>query len=380
MNGSASTSPQRLFFLDWLRIAAFIVLVFFHVGMYYVSWDFHVKSPFAGRWLEPWMKLTELWRMLLLFMVSGVATAHMLKAGATGSLQRERSKQLLLPLLCGVVLVVPPQSYFEVVQKFGYAGSYLDFLGLYFTHYQGFCQNGHCLILPTWNHLWFLPYLWVYTLVLWVLVMLRPSLLESAARLVQPVLVGIGLMVLPIALIFLARMTLASRFPSTHALFGDWFNHAMYFGMFLVGAVFASAPVMWARLALWRWPALVVALVCWAVLVGLRPGGLSQHLVIASLQWLAVVAAFGFAQCLLNFDHPIRQRLTQAVFPVYILHQTVIIVLTQLLLPLHWVPLIEAPILVSATFLLSYAGYELVRRISFLKPWFGLRTHSLAAP
>ena len=53
MNGSASTSPQRLFFLDWLRIAAFIVLVFFHVGMYYVSWDFHVKSPFAGRWLEP---------------------------------------------------------------------------------------------------------------------------------------------------------------------------------------------------------------------------------------------------------------------------------------------------------------------------------------
>ncbi len=65
---------ERLFFLDWLHIIALMVLIAYHVGMYYVTWDFHVKSPFASHALEPWMKLTEPWRMSLLFMISGAAT------------------------------------------------------------------------------------------------------------------------------------------------------------------------------------------------------------------------------------------------------------------------------------------------------------------
>ena len=39
---------DRLYFLDWLRVAAFGLLVLYHVGMYYVSWDWHVKSPFSA--------------------------------------------------------------------------------------------------------------------------------------------------------------------------------------------------------------------------------------------------------------------------------------------------------------------------------------------
>ncbi len=60
----AARAP-RLFFLDWLRIIAFAVLVLYHTGMYYVTWPFHLKSPLASRALEPWMKLTEPWRMSL---------------------------------------------------------------------------------------------------------------------------------------------------------------------------------------------------------------------------------------------------------------------------------------------------------------------------
>jgi hypothetical protein len=39
--------PRR-YDLDWVRIGAFILLIFYHVGMYYVTWDFHVKSPHAS--------------------------------------------------------------------------------------------------------------------------------------------------------------------------------------------------------------------------------------------------------------------------------------------------------------------------------------------
>jgi glucans biosynthesis protein C len=156
-------------------------------------------------------------------------------------------------------------------------------------------------------------------------------------------------------------------------MWGDWFNHAMYFGMFVTGAVFATQSTMWHGLVKWRWPALVTALGCWAVLVGLRPSRPLEHLVIATMQWGALVAAIGFAQKLFNIDHPLRQRLTEAVFPVYIFHQTVLIVASQVMLPWQWAPAVEGPVLVAVTLGLSYAGYDAVRRFRVLRPWFGLR-------
>jgi glucans biosynthesis protein C len=320
------------------------------------------------------MLLSGPWRMDLLFMVSGAAAALMLKAGATGDVMRKRSKFLLLPLLCGMVLIVPPQSYLEVLQKFSYSGNYLDFLTLYFGGAKDFCQNGHCLILPTWNHLWFLPYLWLYTVLLWLIVRARPTALAAISRIAETLLAGARLAAVPIAVIFMVRITLFARYPSTHAMWGDWFNHAMYFGMFLTGAVFAAQPRLWHGLVKWRWLALLAALGCWVVLVGIRPSRPLEHLVIATMQWGALVAAFGFAHQLLNVDNPLRQGLTEAVFPVYIFHQTVIIVFSQIMLPWQWAPMIEGPVLVLITLGLSYLGYTLVRRVRLLRPWFGLRT------
>ena len=68
--------PRRVYWLDWLRIGAFGLLVLYHVGMYYVSWPFHVKSPHPVAGLEPWMRLVEPWRMSLIFLVSGMATGR----------------------------------------------------------------------------------------------------------------------------------------------------------------------------------------------------------------------------------------------------------------------------------------------------------------
>ena len=66
---------QRRHDLDWVRVSAFALLVLYHVGMYYVTWDWHVKSPAASDTLEPFMLLSSPWRLALLFLVSGAATA-----------------------------------------------------------------------------------------------------------------------------------------------------------------------------------------------------------------------------------------------------------------------------------------------------------------
>jgi hypothetical protein len=208
-----TTTPPRLFYLDWLRIGAFALLVLYHVGMFYVSWDWHVKSPAPSPLLEPLMRLSNPWRMSLLFLLSGAATVWMLQrrpASAPGLL-RERASRLHLPLATGMLLVVPPQPYFEVVQKTGYTGSYLDFLGLYFTAYGGFCRGSDCLVLPTWNHLWFLPYLFFYTAVLLLLRRALPAARLQAwadrlAALPWPLLglLALGAVVLVLAIIFLS--------------------------------------------------------------------------------------------------------------------------------------------------------------------------------
>lgn len=375
---ASEQATLRLYFLDWLRILAFGVLVLYHVGMYYVSWDFHVKSPFAGPGLEPWMKLSEPWRMSLLFMISGAATSTMLKSGSNLTFIRSRSARLLKPLLCGVLLIVPPQSYFEVIQKFDYSGDYADFLGLYYTGYKGFCENGRCLILPTWNHLWFLPYLWAYTVILGGALTMWPNTMPVASKFMDRALNGLGILLIPTAWLFLLRFTLFERHPPTHAWWNDGFNHALYWTVFLIGAVFATNNTLWARLTRWRWPALGLAVSSWAMLVWLHPVKPLEHAATASYQWCALVAAFGFANMHLNRDSRLRGHLTEVVFPVYVLHQTIMIVASQLILPLRITPVIEGPLLVLATFTLSYGGYLLIRRINILRPWFGLKKNTTA--
>ncbi len=376
-------SPDRLYYMDWLRILAFGLLVLYHVGMYYVRWGWHIKSPHSVIALEPWMRLVSPWRMDLLFLVSGVATAFMLRRrGASAGLLRQRASRLLWPLLFGVLVIVPPQSYLEVVQRFAYPGSYLDFMQLYLRGHGGFCRsNGACLILPTWNHLWYLPYLLVYTLLLWAWQRRWPTGLDRLATAATPVVHGAGLLAWPIVLLALTRWGLANRFPATHALVDDWFLHTQYILMFVAGAVLSRAPVLAERAQAMRWVALVGALLAWALLLmgSAHPVAAGRWTPVLSplihsvQQWCAIVAALGFARRHLNFDAPARRYLNDAVFPVYILHQTLTILLAHALLPRALAPGAEAPLLVLGTFGFSLLGYECVRRQRWLRPVFGLR-------
>jgi len=117
MNPADIDHRARLYFLDWVRIVAFFVLILYHVGMYYVTWGWHVKSPFASDTLESYMFLSSPWRLGLLFLVSGAASRFMLVKCSACAFMRQRSWRLLVPLLFGMLLIVPPQPYFEVIEK-----------------------------------------------------------------------------------------------------------------------------------------------------------------------------------------------------------------------------------------------------------------------
>ncbi len=378
---------QRRHDLDWVRVLAFGLLVFYHVGMYYVGWDWHVKSPHAGPALEPFMLLSSPWRLGLLFMVSGAASAFLFGKFPGGFLAA-RSWRLLVPLAFGMLVVVVPQAYYEVVEKLpgGYHDGYLAFWGRYLAADPNFCRDGDCLDVPTWNHLWFVAYLWVYTVVLWALLKLAPRIVQGAGAWLERALSGYGALLWPWLLLAAARVVLVERFESTHALVDDWYNHAQYFPLFLAGFLLARGSRFWETLHRLRWPALGMAAAAYAFIVWYFYGSgygdanpppellrQTQRLVWALEQWCAIAAIFGFAWRFRNSDSAVLRYLTPAVFPVYILHQSVIVVLAHNAQSLRLPPLLEGPLLVALTFAACFAGYELIRRVPLLRPLFGLK-------
>jgi hypothetical protein len=375
---------SRRYDLDWVRIGAFMLLILYHVGMYYVTWDWHVKSPHASAAIEPLMMLTSPWRLSLLFLVSGVATGYLLARQGAGNFLGQRSIRLLIPLAFGMLVIVPPQSYLEVVEKVRYAGSFVEFYRLYITGFHGFCRGGDCLIMPTWNHLWFVAYLWVYTVVLYLAVRIAPPIIPWLRKLAENRLSGMGILMWPIAYLCAIRFGLAPRFPATHALVGDWYNHALYFGVFLLGFALAGARGSWAALERARWLTLGLSILGWAFLsayygaysddAAIPPEGLRlfQRFIYGAEQWLAIAAAAGFAHRHLTHDSAARRYLTTAIFPVYSLHQTVIVVVAHSLQPSHLYPPVEGVLLVLVTVTACFLGYEAIRRVRLLRPLFGL--------
>jgi glucan biosynthesis protein C len=289
-----------------------------------------------------------------------------------------------------MAVIVPPQSYLEVVEKIAYPGSYVEFWRLYITGYHGFCRGSDCLRLPTWNHLWFVVYLWVYTLLLYVGLRIFPGAPTRLHAWTERYLAGLPVLFGPLGYLVLIRYTLAQHFPVTHALAGDWYNHALYGPIFLLGFSLAGTRAPWNVIEHLRWVTLGCAVLGWAYLAavagmygaGVKPASIALALspgIYGAEQWLGILAVLGFARRHLTTDSAARRYLTTAIFPVYILHQTVIVVCAHALKPAHLYPPVEGMLLILVTAATCFLAYELIRRVWLLRLLFGLAVDATGA-
>jgi glucan biosynthesis protein C len=300
-----------------------------------------------------------------------------------------RMGRLWPPLLLAVFVIVPPQAYYEIVEALealppALAAQYplaLDnFYVKYVTASGNWCDDDGCLTTPTWNHMWFVAYLIVYTLALVPLLPLLRRIPKAASLLIA----GPFLIITPWLVMAALRVTLLPMFEVTHALVDDWYNHALSFGAFLFGFAIAKHQPFFDRCANLRWTALAIALACYAVILAYY-GSYSEEApppewlraimrAVRELDaWSAIVAGIGFAhRYLKNADGPVRRVLTQAIFPFYLIHQTIIVVAGHYLDALRMPLAIEAPLLVGATALGCWLFFDLGRRVPLLRAWIGL--------
>lgn len=382
MNTSSST---RLPFLDGLRVAAFALLIPYHVGMYYVTWDWHVKSAAASSTLEPFMMLTSPWRLGLLFLIAGAACQGLFaKRGVLGTV-KDRSLRLLLPLIFGMAVIVTPQAYFEVLTKAPQLlpgdGGYLDFWAAY-LHGGKYCRGSDCMSVPTWNHLWFLPYLWLYAVVGALIVGVLRSTGHVGVRLRSPAWVWLLAPAVPLAIL---RVAVMPHHPGTNNLTHDLYNHLQYGWLFALGWASRTplADGFWAAALRLRWVALAMSLVGWAGIVAFNTtyadvtpadGVLAAARVWRGAQtWWCIVAACGWAQRVFTQESPVLRRASAAVFCFYILHQSVIVVLTQALRPLGLPWGLEAVLLIVLTAAVCALAYVVARRVPGLALLLGIQ-------
>ena len=373
---------ERHYGMDWLRIGAFGLLILYHVGMVFVPWGYHVKTEQPVQWAMLPMLATNAWRMPLLFCVSGFATAMLLarQDGKTGRFLAGRIPRLLLPLVFGMAVIVPPQPWVELTTQYGYAEGYLAFWrGDYF----GF-KPIHEIMLPTWNHLWFLVYLLAYTLLLGVLPLVPAEWRAALGRFVGRALAGPLVILVPLALLAVRQVSHWPMPDETHDLVNDLAAHEVYFGLFLFGFLLARSDMLWAAIRRWWRVAAVLSIggylgVVAVMLLWLGDTGeslWSDILFTAArdLQgWNAIVALIGLADRYWNRDHPWRATLNEGVFPFYVIHQTVIVVVAYWLIG-HGIPAAaQFPVLVVATAAGCWAFYLAGRSIAPLRPFIGLR-------
>jgi hypothetical protein len=241
--GGAKTRRRRE--LDAMGMLVVVGLVFFHSAQIFYYADFYVKNEPPN--LESVSQLVAtlfvafagLWGMPLLFLIAGLAIWYSLRKRTVGQFALERTRRLAVPLIVGTLLLVPPMVYYG--QKFDptYQETFLQFLPRFFNvqfslDFPRFLTGAPPDELFTIAHLWFLEYLFVFTLVLlplW-LYLRRPAGKRLVERFVDFCTLpwAIYLLALPIAII---EAALGTEFA------GGW-NRYAYIPFLIYGLLMAA--------------------------------------------------------------------------------------------------------------------------------------------
>jgi glucan biosynthesis protein C len=373
-DGSAHRETHlRYDFLDWLRVIAIFVLLFFHTGMLFVGWGWHITNAEVIPSLELPMDLAHRLRMPLLFLIAGAGMWFALKRRSGAALVGERSLRLLLPAAIGMLLVVPPQVYVERLVAGDWSGTYLDFMLHRVLEFRPYPEGDF-----SWHHLWFIVYLYVYVMLLLPLMLwwwrAQPELRPGW---------WFFLLGLPLAV---NEALLKPLYPETHALIDDWYTFNHYLLLTLYGFALASLREGWDWLAAQRRVSLGVAITVTvlgvgALELGIAPRDTPWDAFIANVfTWSWILVFLGYGRQHLSFSNRLLAWAREASYPVYIFHQTVIIVIAYFVIREPWTPWVKYWVVLGTTLAVSVGLYELTHRFAVTRVMFGMKSPPQTTP
>jgi len=366
-----NTTANRQDYIDWLRILAVLLLIPFHTARLFDIWEpNYVKNAVLSPLLSYQNMFFGTWHMPLLFLLAGASTWYALDLRGGRGYLRERFTRLFIPLVFGVLVIVPPQAYLARLQHSGYTGSYLHFLADYFI-IRGDLTGYTGLFTPA--HLWFILYLYVFSVVTLPLFLRGDKGSRSIGWLAQSCEKPGVVFLWAVPLGFTGLM------PDISGK-----NPFYYWVLFFYGYLLVADVRFHKVIERNRFLALVLGLLTMTVAMTLWvlrmhfPEKSVQDVLFHSLRtfntWFWLIALLGYGRKYLNWSNRLKRYANEAAYPFYILHQTVIMFVGYYVV--QWdagVP-IKYGFTMAASLALTLALYEIcVKRISIMRFFFGMK-------
>jgi hypothetical protein len=342
--------------------------------MIFNTWGWHVKNDQQyGGMLQSIMAFLHYWRMPLLFLISGAGTYFALGKRTSAQYLRERFNRLVIPLVVGVFTLVPVQVYIEK------ASAYSSLLDFYPHMFEGFYPKGNF----SWHHLWFIVYLFVIALIISpFLGMLRSAGLARFMTRMEGFLtkpLALNILIIPL---ILSQILLRPYFEvNTNDLIHDWASMSLYIIFFISGFILLPNKNITEAIRSQRFLYLAETVIITIIMFWLPSRAASESMgeIIwdVSSVYIALtcgLTALGFAKHHLNRDSKFRKLANEAIFPFYLLHQPVIVVVGYNVVSLPIPVLLKVVFIICSSFAITSGLYwVLIRRINFLRLIFGMK-------
>lgn len=371
---------DRQYYIDWLRLMAVFLLFFFHTACVFHPWaDFYIKndptSPLIA-YLFVW-SMGE-WHMSLFFLLAGASTYFALQKRSGFEYAKERFLRLFIPFIFGTLVLIPPQSYLGLRNHSDYSRSFIDWFPNFFQM-QIEDLNGFFLGGFTPGHLWFVLHLLLYSLISLPLFLYFNR--ESGNRWIKRI--ASLLTTLPVLfLVFPMLLVPISKFP--------WIaggNPLFYITFFIIGFVLMSDQRLMDKIASHRLLLLLLGVVPLAgstILIGadLWPSNLPGWVdnVVneyrnAFVPWFLILALLAYGKRFLNFSNRFLRYFSEGAYPIYILHNTIIIIIAFFVVQWGSSVGIKYTAIIIPSFLVTVLAYDiLVKRTNITRFLFGMKT------
>lgn len=377
---------QRRYDLDWLRVLAFSAVFLYHCSRFFDGSYWNIKNSTTSTLVDTLKGIFDLWGMPLIFLVSGASIYFALRPGGAVQFLRARVWRLLVPLSLGILVLAPPQRYLERLTHGQFQGSFLEYLPVYFRDWH--VWNGEF----DWvgMHLWYLAYLFLFTL---VLLPLFTALKGSTGQRLMGGLAHLSsrpgmifLWVLPGVLLIILGDPYGLRGPAPTE-----YITRLVFALFVVYGflVFADLRIQQAIIRQRR-IALVLALIlilATPMITGLLENDPSYLiyalgiLLVGMFMWCCILAVLGYGMRYMTANHRLLAYANEGVLPFYILHQPVILIIGYFIIPLPLSILAKYLIIATLSFGITLGFYEYgVRRVNLVRRVFGLKPRKPAMP
>ena len=361
--------------IDWIRNIGVLLLFVFHTASiftYYEPWYIWADSK---SWVATIIFILCIpWHMPVLFFLAGASTRFALGSRSGKTYILERVKRLLIPFILGMIILVPPQGYFARVSRGKYVGNYFQQWKYFWTTISDIPYDGG--LGPA--HLWFILYLFIISIVgLFIIRSFKKEGMEKFLIKFKYKLTSKYSLIFTVLIFFIADMiplAIAQK------------NILIFLIVFLMGYIVYGDNDYLEYMDKNKRKSLIIVLIFFIFYIGLilyyynlkNNNGIILKILLSimrnSIMTTTIVAVIGYGRKYLTGRGKVLDYLNKACFPVYILHQPVIVISAYYLLSYNKLPMyLSIVIILGSSVPITFLIYEILRKIKIMKYLIGAK-------